>query len=164
MTAKRPERDATAPTTTRFWSGKLVPTLAAAWLLFLMLWWVNVMSHRNNAVAHCRARPRKCEGQAVTITLAEVRALGEDRMQVQKGQRLLHVSGTLHDRQLGEVALGDDVSFAGHYRDGGIEAEWLEIHPWRPYKRALGILGLALGGIIAAFGLRIHNKRLVIRG
>ncbi len=149
---------------TTFWSSKLVPIVALGWLLFIMLYWVNAMSHGNNAAARCRAKPLQCEGQPVTITLAEVHAQDERSMQVQKGQRLLRVTGALRDSQLGEAALGDDVSFAGHYRNGGIEASWREIHPLRPYKRALGVLGLALCGLIAMFGLRLRDRRLIIRG
>ena len=63
-----------------------------------------------------------------------------------------------------ELRPGETVSVIATVEPGGLGLLSVERHPWRGLKRALGMIGVGLTGLVMALGLRVHGGRLVERG
>ncbi len=100
------------------------------------------------------------EGEAL-LSLYRVSEWQDDgRVRLDKGSRIAIVAGVDPS-----VMVGEDLSVAVvPTADGTWIATWVELHPGRPAKRWLGLVGMALTAGLLAVGARLRDGRVWFRG
>jgi hypothetical protein len=117
------------------------------------------VSRREAELVTCAANPALCPGRKAFLALVEVVAVDSTGFSVLKQMNVLRIDGAAPALRPGET-----VSVIAAVQPGGLALLSVERHPWRGLKRALGMIGLGLTGLIMAIGLRLHGGRLVERG
>jgi hypothetical protein len=106
--------------------------------------------------------PERRDGHDVVLSLVTVeRAIGPDRFVVRHGSLPLEVVGDPR-----EVAPGEDVTIGGTFSasEGAVVARWIEHRPARTAKKALGLAGIAVLGVVLATSFRRGPAGIEIRG
>jgi hypothetical protein len=100
------------------------------------------------------------EGEAL-LSLYRVSAWQDDgRVRLDKGNRTAIVAGIDP-----AILVGEDISVAAvPTTDGAWRATWVELHPGRPAKRWLGLIGLVAAAGLLMFGARLRDGRVWFRG
>lgn len=135
--------------------------LALVALIGLMGLWVVDRQGHPEGVAACRFDRERSDGRVAVLTLAQVLSVGADRYVVRKGLDEYLVLG-----DPGELAPGVEVSIGGTCADGGMALvqSWTETHPWRKAKMGLGLVGMALLGLILALTMAPGRRGITLRG
>jgi hypothetical protein len=115
--------------------------------------------------AVCTERPMACQGRRVVLPLQRVRARTEGGVVVGRGDDRIEVVGP----RVAPLAPGQEVSVGGTIDSRGrLQPDLVQVHPGRPGKWWLGLLGAGVVLILvpAAFTLRRtpHGWRVVARG
>ncbi len=139
---------------------------AAAAVVALGAWYAHLALRVPGGWWEATADPVGHDGAPQLLPLYTVEAVSPGRLVMGKVARGIPVDTTAISTDLSGVAPGTTVSVAGHFRaaDGAIVADVVEIHRLRPWKKALGVLGLlgALG--VAPLSFRWRAGRLEQRG
>lgn len=117
------------------------------------------VSRREAELVTCAAKPSLCPGRKAFLALVEVVKVDATGFTILKQMNVLRIDGAAP-----ELRPGETVSVIAAVQPGGLGLISVERHPWRGLKRALGMIGLGLTGLIMALGLRVHGGRLVERG
>lgn len=105
-----------------------------------------------DADVRCVADPAACAGDEAVLPLRRVYAIhGPDAYQVGRPGGRIEVVGPSAG-----LTVGEEVSVGGRYTTTGLVASWVERHPYRPWKRRLGLLGAGLlaGVLLVSFTVR----------
>lgn len=97
-------------------------------------------------------------GMPVVLTLGTVISVGPGSAMLHKAPQDYTVLAEA-DWQVGE-----DWSVGGTWTGKAIEATWIEEHPGRGPKKALGVFGLLLCVGLVPLGIARRNQLLVLRG
>jgi len=108
--------------------------------------------------------PSACVGEQLVLPLQRVIAIdGPERYRIGRVDGRIVVHGSSEG-----LRVGQEISVGGLRTEQGLQAEWMQTHPLRPWKRRLGQLGvLVLIGLgLAAFTVRRTESgwRVVPRG
>lgn len=108
--------------------------------------------------------PAPCVGEQLVLPLQRVIAIdGPDTYQVGRVEGRMAVRGPSQG-----LAVGEEITVGGLRTSEGLVAEFVEHHPWRPWKRRLGLVGIVIVGglLLAAFAVRRTpaGMRVVPRG
>lgn len=133
-----------------------VPVLLVA-LLLLVLWWARAADEgRVGILRVLDARP----GTEVVLSLQAIQSIdGPDRYVVSQGTLEIPVIGPTAG-----LRVGQELTVGGVVGRGEVHERWRAFAPDRPAKRALGVAGLALAGVVFAAGVRPTRQGLVTRG
>lgn len=138
------------------------PRLLAAAALGLALaglaaWWAVGVDGGEIGQLRVTERP---DGAEVVLSLLEVRAIeGPGRYVLGRGQLRVPVHGPTD-----ALRPGEELTVGGVMRGGEVVEAWRAPAPDRPAKKALGLLGLALGAALAGVALRPVPGGLALRG
>lgn len=106
----------------------------------------------------CNEDPAARDGWALVFPLWTVtQVVGPDRFEISKAIPDVPVLGDA--RGLRE---GDTISLAGRFsaKDGAVVEEARELHPLRPWKEGLGVLGFVVAACAAPFAFRVRGGRV----
>jgi hypothetical protein len=117
------------------------------------------VSRREAELVRCAADPTLCPGRKAFLALVEVVSVDATGFTILKQMNVLRIDGAAP-----ELRPGETVSVIAAVQPGGLGLLSVERHPWRGLKRALGMIGLGLTGLVMAVGLRLRDGRLVERG
>ena len=117
------------------------------------------VSRREAELVRCAANPSLRPGRKAFLALVEVVSVDAAGFSVLKQMNVLRIDGAAP-----ELRPGETVSVIATVEPGGLGLLSVERHPWRGLKRALGMIGVGLTGLVMALGLRVHGGRLVERG
>ena len=123
------------------------------------------VSRREAELVRCAANPSLCPGRKAFLALVEVVSVDAAVKVDTTGFSVLKQMNVLRiDGAAPELRPGETVSVIATVEPGGLGLLSVERHPWRGLKRALGMIGVGLTGLVMALGLRVHGGRLVERG
>ncbi|MEY3212684.1 MAG: hypothetical protein RIT28_3165 [Pseudomonadota bacterium] len=117
------------------------------------------VSRREAELVRCAADPSLCPGRKAFLALVEVVSVDATGFTILKQMNVLRIDGAAP-----ELRPGETVSVIAAVQPGGLGLLSVERHPWRGLKRALGMIGVGLTGLVMALGLRLRGGRLVERG
>ena len=117
------------------------------------------VSRREAELVSCAADPTRCPGRKAFLALVEVVKVDTTGFSVLKQMNVLRIDGAAPQLRPGET-----VSVIAAVQPGGLGLISVERHPWRGLKRALGMIGVGLTGLVMVIGLRLRGGRLVERG
>lgn len=141
----------------------VVPVLALLLVGDAVAWGV-YQSGAPEGVDRCLMAPESCVGERVILPLLIVYGVDEEGAWVGRPSGRIRVSGTHPD-----LVAGTEVSLGGVFAEAGVlQLAEVEPHPWRAWKRRLGLIGavLAAGLALVAFTVRRTRDgwRVVPRG
>lgn len=104
--------------------------------------------------------PERAVGRELMLSLVDVKQVEDDRYLVGEG--------TLRVVVIGEptgLRVGDELYVRGRFTEPGVMHEtWRELAPQRGNKKLLGLIALALTGVVLLLGTRLTRNGLVLRG
>ena len=99
-------------------------------------------------------------GETIVLSLLRVISIdGPSSYTVGQGSLVVPIEGPT-----GRLAVGAEVTIGGVVQEGSVRASFVQTAPGRPKKRALGLVGLALGGALFAASVRPSAGGLRIYG
>lgn len=139
----------------------VVLPLAVAVLVSLCGYWIHLNLDGQMGVARLMKRSQEHHGEAVVLSLVTVGALFDDRYEVEEGTLTLTVLGPTDD-----LVPGREITVVGTWdaeQDAVVAREVHEAHG-RPAKKRLGLLGLALTGLLVPAWFRLGPDGVRLRG
>lgn len=140
--------------------------LAAAALVGLGAWYAHLAVRVPGGWWQASADPAAFDGARQVLPLYTVESVQTDRIVVGKVARGIPVVTDSLAADPGPLEPGTTVSVAGHFRaaDAAIVADVVQVHRLRPWKKALGVVGLLAALVAAPLSFRWRAGRLEQRG
>mgnify|MGYP007046921085 CR=1 FL=1 len=123
----------------------------SGWLVFMGQDYAETIHQRTSWIEDCKEAARGCADRKVFLALVEVVELREDAYVARKAtlDHLIYGDSS-------ELRPGETISVIARFdpEQGVLVEEWLEHHPWREAKEALGFAGLGLSVLVLLVGFR----------